>query len=216
MPSIHVYEPALCCNTGVCGPDPAQDLVTFTADLSYLSGRGADIARHNLAGDVQAFADSEPVRAFLQVAGSEGLPLVLVDGLTVLTGRYPSRAELLRWARLEPDHAGAGLAPAGQAPAGGCCGSSTTPPPDGCCASSEPTPEAPCCAGSPEPDSAQACCGGTGGATSVQACCATTAVESEVCCGGHAPAPPEQTCCGGTRPTQTCCGGDSPEASACC
>ena len=103
MPSIHVYEPALCCNTGVCGPDPAQDLVTFTADLKHLLGRGADIARHNLAGDVQAFANSEAARAFLQIAGSEGLPLVLVDGVTVLTGRYPTRDELVRWAGLEPE-----------------------------------------------------------------------------------------------------------------
>jgi len=106
MPSIHVYEPALCCNTGVCGPDPAQDLVTFTADLKHLKDRGADVARHNLAGDVQAFADSEEARSFLRVAGSEGLPLVLVDGVTVLTGRYPTRDELVRWAGLDSGQAG--------------------------------------------------------------------------------------------------------------
>ncbi|MCL2316746.1 MAG: arsenite efflux transporter metallochaperone ArsD [Actinomycetia bacterium] len=124
MPSIHVYEPALCCNTGVCGPDPAQELVTFTADLNYLKGRGADIARHNLAGDVQAFADSTVVRGFLQVAGSEGLPLVLVDDVTVLTGRYPTRAELLRYAGLQPDASD----PSPAAAPGCCCGSSS-----GCC-----------------------------------------------------------------------------------
>jgi len=128
MPSIHVYEPALCCNTGVCGPDPAQELVTFTADLKHLKDRGGDIARHNLAGDVQAFAQSEAARGFLQTAGSEGLPLVLVDGVTVLTGRYPTRTELLRWAGLE-----AGAEPTGATPvaAAGCCGSSADP--SGCC-----------------------------------------------------------------------------------
>ena len=41
--------PALCCNTGVCGPDLDQALVDFTADLNHLAGRGADINRHNLA-----------------------------------------------------------------------------------------------------------------------------------------------------------------------
>ena len=38
MRTIRVYEPALCCNTGVCGPDVDQALVTFTADLHHLKG----------------------------------------------------------------------------------------------------------------------------------------------------------------------------------
>ena len=100
MPAVRVYEPALCCNTGVCGPDVDQALIDFTADLDHLSQRGADIARHNLANDPQAFAHDETVRAFLQVAGSEGLPLTTVDGVTVMTGTYPTREQLLRFAGL--------------------------------------------------------------------------------------------------------------------
>lgn len=98
MPTIRVFEPALCCNTGVCGPDVDQALVDFTADLNHLQAQGIDIARHNLANDPTAFATDETVRSFLQVAGSEGLPLTLVDGVTVATGTYPSRDQLLRFA----------------------------------------------------------------------------------------------------------------------
>jgi hypothetical protein len=43
--------------------------------------KGADIPRHNLANDHMTFANDETVRAFLQVAGSEGLPLITVDGV---------------------------------------------------------------------------------------------------------------------------------------
>jgi arsenite methyltransferase len=100
LPAVHVYEPALCCNTGVCGPDLDQALVEFTADLNHLSAQGAHITRHNLANDPQAFADDDTVRAFLQVAGSEGLPLTTVDGVTVMTGTYPSRSQLQRFAGL--------------------------------------------------------------------------------------------------------------------
>jgi hypothetical protein len=96
--TIRVYEPALCCNTGVCGPDVDEALVAFTADLKHLQALGVDIERHNLANDPQAFASNETVRAFLQVAGSGGLPLTLVDGVTVATGSYPDRARLLRFA----------------------------------------------------------------------------------------------------------------------
>lgn len=100
IPSIHVYEPALCCNTGVCGEDVDQRLVEFTADLNHLTEQGADIARHNLAIDPLAFASQDSVRSFLEVAGSEGLPLTTVDGLTVLTGAYPTREQLLRYTGL--------------------------------------------------------------------------------------------------------------------
>lgn len=98
MATIRVFEPALCCNTGVCGPDLDQALVDFTADLGHLKAQGVDIERHNLANDPAGFATDDTVRSFLQVAGSEGLPLTLVDGVTVAAGSYPSRDQLLKFA----------------------------------------------------------------------------------------------------------------------
>lgn len=147
-PAIRVFEPALCCNTGVCGPDVDQALVTFTADLDHVRGLGVDIERHNLANDPAAFAAQPAVRDFLKVAGSAGLPLTLVDGVTVATGSYPSRGRLLQLAgRVDsapdsPARVDLGLTPvsapatttgspgdAASAPAssGGCCGGG------GCC-----------------------------------------------------------------------------------
>jgi hypothetical protein len=101
MTAIAVFEPALCCNTGVCGEDVDQNLVTFTADMAWLLEQGPSITRHNLANDPMAFAHNEAVKSFLEIAGSAGLPLVLVDGVTVATGRYPTRAELAHWAGLD-------------------------------------------------------------------------------------------------------------------
>ncbi|MFA6297519.1 MAG: arsenite efflux transporter metallochaperone ArsD [Nocardioides sp.] len=129
VPVIRVYEPALCCNTGVCGPDLDQSLVDFTADLNHLAERGADIARHNLANDPGAFTTEEPVRTFLRVAGSEGLPLTTVDGVTVMTGTYPTREQLTRFAALaeEPAAVPAGVTELGLTDSSGGCG------PSGCC-----------------------------------------------------------------------------------
>ncbi len=123
MTTIRVYEPALCCNTGVCGPDVDESLVTFTADLGALKDLGIDIERHNLANDPTAFATDETVRAFLQVAGSEGLPLTLVDGVTVMTGSYPARDQLLRFAGVETAVVPAGVTLLGESEeSGSCCG----------------------------------------------------------------------------------------------
>ena len=55
MPTIRIYEAALCCDTGVCGADVDQSLVTVTADVRSLQDMGADIERHNLASDPTAF-----------------------------------------------------------------------------------------------------------------------------------------------------------------
>lgn len=123
MSKIEVFEPALCCATGVCGEDVDQALVTFSADMDYLRSNGADIARYNLASEPQAFAANEAAKAFLRVSGSAGLPLVLVDGVTAMTGRYPDRAQLASWAGLNPAPAGAELGiTAAAASEGGCCG----------------------------------------------------------------------------------------------
>lgn len=73
MTTIEVYEPALCCNTGVCGPDPDQALVGFSADLEWLRSRGGRIARYNLATEPMAFATNDTVRRFLEVEGSQAL-----------------------------------------------------------------------------------------------------------------------------------------------
>lgn len=115
MPEIRVFEPPLCCNTGVCGPELDQKLVNFTADLKHVAQSGADISRFNMASDPAAFAENSAVVAFLNAAGSEALPLVLVDDVTVMTGRYPSRAELARYA-------GMTLETAKPVASGGCCG----------------------------------------------------------------------------------------------
>ncbi|KFF60568.1 hypothetical protein JF66_03555 [Cryobacterium sp. MLB-32] len=112
MAVIRIYEPALCCDTGVCGVDVDQSLVELTAAVRSLRERGADIERHNLATDPIAFTTDDTVRAFMHVVGSSGLPLTIVDGVTVATGAYPARSQLLAYAGLAP----AGLAPDDETP----------------------------------------------------------------------------------------------------
>ncbi|MCI1675594.1 MAG: arsenite efflux transporter metallochaperone ArsD [Ancrocorticia sp.] len=123
---ISVFEGPLCCNTGVCGTDPDQALVQFTADADWMERQGVEVHRANLAQDPQAFADSAIARSFMQVAGAEGLPLTLVDGVTVMTGRYPSREELAVFAGLltkAPEQAGQSSCCGGGASSGSsCCG----------------------------------------------------------------------------------------------
>lgn len=101
MKKIRVFDPALCCSTGVCGVEVDQSLVNFSADVAWANTAGAQIERFNLAQQPMAFAQDPTVKRFLERSGHEALPLILVDGEVALAGRYPSRAELARWAGID-------------------------------------------------------------------------------------------------------------------
>ena len=117
MGKIQVYDPAMCCSSGVCGTDVDQQLVTFSADADWARQQGAEIQRFNLAQQPMDFAGNPVVRGFLERSGEEALPLILVDGEVALAGRYPNRVELARWA-------GIGYSAVEIKPAGGCCSGS--------------------------------------------------------------------------------------------
>lgn len=116
MKTIQIFDPALCCSTGVCGADVDQQLVTFSADVDWAKQNGAQIERFNLAQQPIAFAENSVVKAFLERSGAEALPLTLVDGEIALTGRYPGRNELTRWS---------GITPAAEVPKSNCCSGSS-------------------------------------------------------------------------------------------
>jgi hypothetical protein len=104
MKTIQVFDPPMCCNTGVCGADVDQQLVTFSADVDWAKQQGAKIERFNLAQQPLEFANNSAVKGFLERSGQEALPLILVDGEVALAGRYPNRTELARWADIVEPH----------------------------------------------------------------------------------------------------------------
>lgn len=115
MKKIEIFDPALCCSSGVCGTEVDQALVTFSVDADWLKQQGGTINRYNLSQQPMVFVENPVVHAFLERSGEKGLPLVLVDGEIALAGRYPSRDELGRWCEM-------GTAPVEpEPPAASCC-----------------------------------------------------------------------------------------------
>jgi AhpD family alkylhydroperoxidase len=98
MATVQVFDPPMCCSTGVCGPSVDPALAAFAADLGWLAEQGVAVERHNLSQEPKAFAEEDLVRALLAERGDEALPAVVVDGALRSSGRYPSRAELAAWA----------------------------------------------------------------------------------------------------------------------
>jgi hypothetical protein len=98
---VEIYDPAMCCSTGVCGSEVDARLVRFAADLFWLSEQGVEVVRYNLAQEPGAFVANEQVKAALHAEGAGTLPLIMVEGRIVSRSQYPDRVALGAWAGLE-------------------------------------------------------------------------------------------------------------------
>jgi hypothetical protein len=93
MKKLEIYEPAMCCSTGVCGVDVDPVLVQFVGDLQWLAEQGVEVTRLNLSQEPQAFASNPDVVKEME-AGMDRLPIMVVDGRVVSTGIYLTRDQL--------------------------------------------------------------------------------------------------------------------------
>lgn len=100
---LEVFDPPMCCSTGICGPNVDPALVQFASDFLWVAGQGVHVERYNLAQQPQAYAANETVKAALAKDGNACLPLILFNGAIVSKGRYPDREELAKLVGLEPD-----------------------------------------------------------------------------------------------------------------
>ena len=101
MPKMQVFDPAMCCSTGVCGPSVDPTLPRFAADLDWLKSKGVEVERFNLAQELAAFSGNPKVKQALNSQGTESLPMILVDGEMKSSGGYPGRADLAGFAGVE-------------------------------------------------------------------------------------------------------------------
>jgi hypothetical protein len=126
MTQIDVFDPPMCCSSGVCGPEVDPLLAAFAADVDWLTSQGVRVTRHNLAHEPQAFVGNPLVQETLQREGDACLPLVVVNGEIAGRGTYPRRDELARLAGLTP--AASRTKPLIRLSSSGCC-----TPGSGCC-----------------------------------------------------------------------------------
>jgi hypothetical protein len=108
MKTVQVFDRTLPAN-----PEWQRRLAVFAADVEWARQDGATIEHYHQAEQPRAFAETPAVRAALEAAGEEALPLILVDGVVVMAGAYPSRVRLARLT---------GLADAAPPPKNPCCG----------------------------------------------------------------------------------------------
>jgi hypothetical protein len=93
---IEIYDPAMCCSTGVCGASVDPELVRIQEALRQIQKQAAEVqvARYGLSTDPQAFVANATVAQLLKSEGPECLPLVLADGEIASKGSYAGNEQL--------------------------------------------------------------------------------------------------------------------------
>lgn len=103
MKKMIIFDPAMCCSTGVCGPGVDPELLRVATVLNNLKSNGVIVERHNLSSNPQAFVDNKIINDLLNTDGVDILPVIIVDGEIVKTKSYPTNEEFCKWLEL-PEH----------------------------------------------------------------------------------------------------------------
>ncbi|MGB3569412.1 MAG: arsenite efflux transporter metallochaperone ArsD [Priestia megaterium] len=97
MKKVEIFDPAMCCSTGVCGPSVDPELTRVASAIFALEKKGFDITRYNLTSQPDKFVDQVEVNKILMDKGPGALPVVLVDGEVEKIGSYPTNEEFAEW-----------------------------------------------------------------------------------------------------------------------
>ncbi|ARU48198.1 arsenite efflux transporter metallochaperone ArsD [Sulfurospirillum diekertiae] len=97
MKRLEIFDPAMCCSTGVCGPSIDSELMRISTTINSLKEKRIVIKRHGLSTEPQDFVSNKTMNALLQKEGVDILPVTLLDGEVVKTKTYPTNEELSQW-----------------------------------------------------------------------------------------------------------------------
>lgn len=94
---VEIYDPAMCCSTGVCGPSVDPELTRVASAVYSLGKKGYEIKRYNLTSEPGAFAENREISKLLIEKGPDALPVTFVDNQIKKVGKYPTNDELSEW-----------------------------------------------------------------------------------------------------------------------
>lgn len=145
MKSIEIFDPAMCCSTGLCGPSVDKNLLRMATLLDALKNMGIEVKRHNLSSEPQAFTRNKTISQLLRDKGTDILPVTLLDGKVAVTGHYPTTAQMSEWT--EKDLSYLPVLPSSKKDEGGCCCENDLQKDEGgcCCGNDLKKDEGGCC-----------------------------------------------------------------------
>jgi len=103
---VEIFDPPMCCPTGICGPtiDPALlDIQEALLKIQKQFDGAARVERYLLSQQAARFMQNPQVLALLKKEGAGILPITTVNGQVVKTRAYPTLPELEQWVKSRRD-----------------------------------------------------------------------------------------------------------------
>jgi hypothetical protein len=91
---VEIFDPPMCCPTGMCGPTIDQSLLDLNEMVMTLQSRGINVGRYQMASQPNAFLANEEVMKIVRQQQMAALPIVVVHGKVIKVGSYPTLAEV--------------------------------------------------------------------------------------------------------------------------
>ncbi|WIW70665.1 arsenite efflux transporter metallochaperone ArsD [Anaerosinus gibii] len=126
MSKIEIFDPAMCCSTGICGPSIDKELLRVATVINNIEKKGIKIIRYGLSSNPQAFIMNTKVNELLREHNEKILPITLVNGEVVKSRAYPTNDEFAAWTGLAKEEFSK-MPKMKHKKLGGCCGG------NGCC-----------------------------------------------------------------------------------
>ena len=95
-----IYEGAMCCSTGLCGPEPDQDLIAFSETLKRLQseyGEKLTIMRASLTFNSLVFLSHPEIARLVKENGPEVLPITTLNGEIIARQKYLKYVEIVKF-----------------------------------------------------------------------------------------------------------------------
>jgi hypothetical protein len=97
MKKMQIFEPAMCCSTGLCGVGVDPELLRISTVLNSLKKNNVVVDRFNLNNAPQEFINNRVVNNYINTKGVDGLPITVLDGEIVKTSKYPTNEEFIKF-----------------------------------------------------------------------------------------------------------------------
>jgi uncharacterized protein YgbK (DUF1537 family) len=91
---IELFDPPMCCPTGLCGPALDQTLLDVSEMIMTLQTEGTAVERYQMTSHPQKFMQNNDVMRLVREQQMAALPITAVHGQVIKTGAYPTLAEL--------------------------------------------------------------------------------------------------------------------------
>lgn len=108
MKKMIIFDPAMCCSTGVCGPSVDENLLRVSTVINRLKKKDILIERHNLTDNPKIFVDNKEINQMINSKGIDVLPITTVDGEVVKTKEYLTNEEFSKFLDIPKEYVESG------------------------------------------------------------------------------------------------------------